>query len=154
MLLNYPILQQAAQKLLPALYLIWAGLILGVSFIATPVKFQTPDLTMSVALEVGKVTFHLFNNIELGIIGIGAILTAVLPDIHRKWLVFIGLLVILLAQTFWLLPSLDVRADAVIAGAKLETGYHHWFYIALEMLKLLLALGAAWFYSREAKLCP
>ena len=61
-------LQQAAHKFLPAIYLIWAGLILGVSFIATPVKFQAPHLTMPVALEVGKATFHLFNMIKWGVI--------------------------------------------------------------------------------------
>lgn len=68
-------LQQGTQKILPAIYLIWAGLIVGVSFIATPVKFQAPNLTMPVALEVGKATFHLFNVIEWSVIITAIILT-------------------------------------------------------------------------------
>jgi hypothetical protein len=39
---------------LSVLFILWAGLILGVSFIATPVKFMAQHLTMPVALEIGK----------------------------------------------------------------------------------------------------
>lgn len=150
---NHSKSQQVSQMLLPALYLTWAGLILGVSFIATPLKFQASHLTMPVALEVGKATFHFFNIVEWMMIAIATILTAALSNMHHKWLIFIGIGTVLIAQTFWLLPILDVRADAVIAGALLKPGNYHWIYIALEILKVLLVLVAAWFYSREIKSC-
>src|SRR5690606_35153067 len=41
--------------------LLWLGLLLGVSFLATPVKFAAPTLTLAVALDVGRVTFGLFS---------------------------------------------------------------------------------------------
>ena len=42
----------------------WLGLILGVSFLATPAKFQAETLTLPVALEVGRVTFRLLDRLE------------------------------------------------------------------------------------------
>jgi ABC-type transport system involved in multi-copper enzyme maturation permease subunit len=44
---------------LSVLFILWAGLILGVSFIATPVKFMAQHLTMPVALEIGKAHSYL-----------------------------------------------------------------------------------------------
>lgn len=145
---HHPKLQQVSQTLLPAIYLIWAGLILGVSFIATPVKFQAPHLTMPVALEVGKATFHLFNIVEWSVIVMASVLTVFLPYTRRKWLALVALATVLIAQSFWLLPILDGRADAVIAGSLSEPGHHHWVYIVLEVIKLLLTLVAAWLCSK------
>ncbi len=149
----HPTSRQVSQTLLPAIYLIWAGLILGVSFIATPVKFQAPHLTMPVALEVGKATFHLFNKIEWAVMAMASVLTAFLPYTRRKWLALVPLVTILIAQSFWLLPILDGRADAVIAGALPEPGHHHWVYIVLDVIKILLTLVAAWFCSKGGRRC-
>lgn len=146
-------LQQTAKYLLPAIYLIWAGLILGVSFIATPVKFQAPHLTMPVALEVGKGTFHLFNLIEWCVIVTVIILTAISSKASQNWSLAIILLSIIMLQTFWLLPILDVRADEVIAGGTPDPGHYHWFYIIAEIAKLLLTIMAAWFCSRKVRAC-
>lgn len=137
-------LQQTAHILLPAIYLIWAGLILGVSFIATPVKFQAPHLTMSVALEVGKATFHMFNTIEWCVIISVIFLTAISSKAAQNWPLAILLLGIIMLQTFWLLPVLDIRANEVIAGGTPNPGHYHWFYIALEIFKLTLTIFAAW----------
>ncbi len=40
-----------------AILFIWAGLLLGVSFIATPAKFLAPSLPMAQALDVGDGPF-------------------------------------------------------------------------------------------------
>tara|TARA_B100001750_G_C15237806_1_gene461375 strand:+ start:192 stop:665 length:474 start_codon:yes stop_codon:yes gene_type:complete len=146
-------LQLAAHKILPAIYLIWAGLILGVSFIATPVKFEAPHLTMPVALEVGIATFHLFNLIEWCVIITAIILTAISSKTSQNWSMAIILLSIIMLQTFWLLPVLDVRADEVIAGGTPDPGHYHWFYIIAEIFKLVLTIMAAWFCSRKDKPC-
>ncbi len=106
---------------------------------------------MPVALEVGKATFHLFNTVKWVVIAVCAVLTATLPNLRRKWFIFIIFVIILAAQTFWLLPALDVRADAIIAGAQADATHYHWSYIALEVFKLLLALVATRFYLREGK---
>lgn len=40
--------------------LVWAGMIVGVSGLATPAKFVAPSLNLPIALEVGRVTFQVF----------------------------------------------------------------------------------------------
>lgn len=144
-------LQQSAHAVLPAIYLIWAGLILGISFIATPVKFQSPQLTMPMALDVGKATFHLFNTIEWFIIIALIVLTAISSDIPKKWPITVLLFCIVALQTFWLLPVLEVRVNAVIAGGTPVPGQYHELYIVLEIFKLALTIAAAWFCSRPVK---
>ena len=44
--------------------MIWLGMLIGVSFLATPVKFVVADLSLPVALQVGQATFHLFAKVE------------------------------------------------------------------------------------------
>jgi hypothetical protein len=139
-------------KFLGALCLVWVGFVLGVSFLATPVKFQAPHLVLPVALEVGKVTFQLFNKIEL-LLFISTVLLAVLSKAPWKsWFfgVFIGL--ILLSQTCWLLPALANRADIVMAGDLLPTSHIHSIYVALECLKLIFLLSWAKVTLMDAKI--
>jgi hypothetical protein len=46
---------------LPILY---AGILLGISFLATPIKFLVPLLTLPVALDIGRITFHALIKLE------------------------------------------------------------------------------------------
>jgi len=147
-----PRMQNVTKSLLSAIYFIWAGLILGVSFIATPVKFQAPNLTMPVALEVGKATFHLFNAIEWGVMIAIIVLTAISKNIPTKWFMALTLVALLALQSFWLLPALDIRTDEVIAGGTPSPGHYHWFYIAAEIVKLALTIIAAWVCTRPVRI--
>jgi hypothetical protein len=47
-----------------AIALLWCGLLLGVSFLATPAKFMAPSLSLVVALDVGRQTFAVMNKVE------------------------------------------------------------------------------------------
>ncbi|MEX1013039.1 MAG: DUF4149 domain-containing protein [Waddliaceae bacterium] len=131
------------QTLLPAVYWVWTGLILGVSFIATPVKFQAPNLTRPVALEIGKVTFQLFNTIEWGVVFAIVILMALSCNRWKKWSMPIVLILLLAIQTFWILPGLTIRANAVISGGTPPLGPYHWLYIITELCKLLFTILSA-----------
>lgn len=115
---------------------LWLGLVIGVSFVATPVKFQAPSLDLPTALDVGRVTFALANKVEWGmwvLLG-GSILLARRRRDGVGW----GLLgLILAAQTFWLLPILDERVGRIIAGLTVAPAPHHHIYVALEGLKAL-----------------
>lgn len=134
-----------------ALFILWAGLILGVSFIATPVKFMAPHLTMPVALEIGKVTFHFFNKIEWGICLFVVLITANIRASSFKWFFTGILLIILILETFWLLPALDVRVEQVISGGPLTPGLLHWFYIGADILKVMIALMGAYWITYQVK---
>lgn len=117
---------------------LWAGLLVGVSFVATPVKFLAPSLSLAVALDVGRQTFWALNWIE---IGCAVVLLAIVVAGYRTIVgVSVALLLVaaVLAQALWLLPVLDARVAAVIAGQMPPASSLHSFYVALELLKLVL----------------
>lgn len=134
-----------ADALFLAIVLLWAGMLIGVSFVATPVKFTAPGLSLPVALEVGQVTFRLFSRIEWALAVV--LLFVSVPGSSRTWT---GLAVILAAlvtvQAAWLLPALDARVAAVVSGSPLPPSQHHTLYALAEAAKLLF-LAVAGFFS-------
>lgn len=119
----------------------WIGLLVGVSFLATPVKFQAPSLDLPVALDVGRVTFALFNRVEWAMALILAF-AALVSGFPRGWSLLLGLVIILLAlETFWLLPELNERVGTIMAGEIPPPSHHHMLYALAETGKLLALLG-------------
>jgi len=126
-----------------AIALLWLGLLLGVSFLATPAKFLAPSLTLPVALDVGRHTFALFNKIEW-ILSIGLLFTMLVGA--RAWLgvaAAVTAAAAVLAETVWLLPFLDQRVGMIIAGQPPPASSHHYLYIAVELLKLVALVVVA-----------
>ncbi len=125
-----------------AILLLWSGTVIGLSFIATPAKFLAPHLTMPLALEVGKVTFHTFNKVEWTTL----LLTSTVLFFYRasfiKCLPLVVVFIILLLQSFWLLPVMDQRVSMVIAGNTPEGSIHHWVYIFVEAFKAITLMVA------------
>ena len=126
-----------------SLALVWAGLVLGVSFVATPAKFQAPSLPLPIALDVGRHTFKTFGRVEMALAALLGLRAATSPPRRRLALVS-GLIV--LAQALWLWPRLDARTQKIIDGDAASTSSNlHLVYVACEGAKLatLLALGMA-----------
>ncbi len=122
---------------------VWAGAIIGVSFIATPVKFQAPSLTIPVGLEVGRYTFRLFARVEL-IFLIVLIITALLARPRRVTLVALAIVAaVVLFERYWLLPALDARVSQILAGGAISFSSSHWVYAALEAAKTALLIVVA-----------
>ncbi|OJY38711.1 MAG: hypothetical protein BGP06_08995 [Rhizobiales bacterium 65-9] len=121
---------------------LWAGMLIGVSFIATPVKFLAPSLTLPVALDVGRQTFLLFSRIEIGCAA--ALLLFTLLGARRFAAIAIAALLAAAvgAEVAWLLPALDARVSAIIAGQSPPPSQLHLMYVMLEAAKLAL-LGAS-----------
>jgi len=120
---------------------LWCGAVIGVSFIATPVKFSAPSLDLAVALDVGRTTFAAFSRIEWGA-AVALLLLTLTAGPTARALVLAGVLAVTLAaQGFWLLPILDARVAAIIAGTPLPSSWHHTAYGALELLKVALLLA-------------
>jgi hypothetical protein len=116
---------------------LWAGVLVGVSFVATPVKFLAPSLSLAVALDVGRQTFRALNWIEIGFAVI--LLAIVLARYRTKVAVTLAVLLagIVLVQAVWLLPLLDARVGLIIAGQPPEPSSLHSLYLILEVLKLV-----------------
>lgn len=125
--------------------ILWLGMLLGVSFLATPVKFHAPSLNLPTALEVGRVTFALFSKVEWGLFVLLILGMLIAPRPAWRWSCLGTMLLILLLEIFWLLPVLDARVSEVIAGTDVPATNHHFLYILAESLKalLLLALSVA-----------
>lgn len=115
---------------------IWLGLLMGVSFLATPAKFLAPSLSLAVALDVGRATFAVWNIVEWLALGV-FLLFGLLGGAGRfSTSAAILLLLMLLIQTAVLLPALDERIGAIIAGRRPPASWHHLFYIGIDLAKL------------------
>jgi hypothetical protein len=133
--------------------ILWLGLLLGVSFLATAVKFQAPSLDLPTALDVGRVTFALFSKVEWVLCGL-LLVSALLARSRTLWLAAgLALGILLTAEALWLLPALDARVGQIIAGQRVPASSHHFLYIAAEGLKavLLVALGATTVWTLTAR---
>lgn len=122
-----------------ALALVWAGMVLGVSFLATPAKFRAPSLPLPVALDVGRHTFRTFGRVEAALATLLGLRTA--APTRRLLALAPGLVV--LAQALWLRPRLDARTRQVIEGQEPPPSRLHLAYVACEAAKLaaLLTVG-------------
>lgn len=125
---------------------VWFGLVLGVSFLATPVKFRAKSLTRPVALDVGRTTFHAFGKLEWFL----SVVLIVVTVLNRSalepvdWFLVALVLVVVGVQTLWLIPRLDVRVQAIIDGEEPPRSHLHSVYAGAEVAKAvaLLLLGA------------
>jgi hypothetical protein len=121
----------------------WVGMTIGVSMLATPVKFMADTLTRPVAFDVGRVTFLAFNKAELAALVVLLIVVRLSGRSREFWAACSALALIVVAQGAWLIPELGARADIILAGAEPPPSYAHTIYVAFEVLKigLLFALG-------------
>lgn len=129
--------------LLLAALLLWAGMVAGISFLEAPLKFTAPHITVPLGVGIGRVVFHALNKAEITLCAV-AFSSAVYLGVPRRVWQGLGLLAgLLVGQTFWLLPALDVRAEALLSGHTPPANSLHPLYIGAEALKLLLLLGTA-----------
>lgn len=133
----------------------WMGMVFGVSFIATPVKFRALTLSMPVALDVGHVTLHALNRIEWLFAAVLLLFAVRHSGTARRLdsetghpFARLGVLLgasavcgVVAAQALWLLPALDVRTAEVIAGRPQPPSPLHGLFIGAEVLKLALLFG-------------
>jgi hypothetical protein len=123
---------------------VWLGMVLGISFLETPLKFRAPGITLPLGLGIGRLIFRALNIVEAGL---ATLLTAVLltsQTDRQSWLVLGAALSIVTVQVGFVRPRLDRRALLIISGqAPRPSGQHH-LYVALEIAKVLVlaALGA------------
>ena len=121
--------------------LLWAGILFGVSFLATPAKFSAPSLTLPVAVDVGRSTFAVLNQVELGcaVLSLGLLLAGASRAFAVRLALGLATLGLLL-ETLWLLPALDERARMVIDGGTPPSSSLHDVYIGIDAAKLVALL--------------
>ncbi len=116
----------------------------GVTLIATPVRFTAGSITRPVALDVGRVVFAALNKAELLALALLLIVVRASGRSASLWAPSGALVLIVLAQGAWLIPELAARADIILAGGEPPPSYAHALYSTLELAKigLLLYVGA------------
>ena len=130
--------------------LIWFGMLIGVSFLATPVKFVVQDLSLATALQVGQATFGLFTKVEWGFAA--ALVAASAFGWRTRPLVLalaIALAASVTAQALWLLPALDARVDAIVTGETPLPSSDHTLYAGLEAAKAVMLAVLAFLALRR-----
>lgn len=125
--------------LLMILY-VWAGMLIGISFLEAPLKFQAPNITLPLGLGIGRLVFSALNKIEILFAVCGIMVCFFIKVSSRFWVLYTIILALLLLQTVWLLPVLDDRAEIIINGGIPPEGSPHIFYVAGELVKLILLI--------------
>lgn len=122
---------------IPAL---WLGFVLAISFMEAWLKFQAEGVSIATGLSIGSLVFAALNKVELFFMAMLILVTTKL-NWFKTWrsrtYMLVILLAIMLVQTLYLLPVLDIRAQQIIAGATVEKSYMHLYYIILEVIKVL-----------------
>jgi hypothetical protein len=119
---------------------LWVGITVGVSMIATPVRFTAPSITRPIALDVGRVVFAVLNKAELAALVVLLIVVRMAGLARKWWGICAFLALIVLAQGVWLIPELAARTDIILAGGEPPSSNAHAVYSTLEMIKIALLL--------------
>jgi hypothetical protein len=127
------------QKTIVIAAFIWIGFVCAISFMEAWLKFQAPNITLELGLGIGRLVFSALNKVELALFLLIAVLLITSKEMRKSSLINFSIVaLILLLQTFWLLPVLDGRAQLIIEKLPVAKSYYHLYYIILELIKVPL----------------
>lgn len=127
-------LARAARLVLPA---VWLGLIIGISLIEAPLKFQAPGITIPLGLGIGRLVFGVMNIVEavLAALLVLAVFRSHAPRPERILaLVIAGVLAI---KAIVVRPLMQGTTDAVVEGTSEGGSGMHYLYIAADGLLIV-----------------
>lgn len=144
----------------PAIFaLIWVGFVCAISFMEAWLKFRAPLVTLPIGLSIGQVVFHALNRMEWLFAALILAFLAIGRSRMQRFccIILCPALLILAAQTLFMLPALNARAVLIAQQTAPPPSPMHLYYLILEAAKVicLLAFGAlslesgAWGLSRE-----
>ncbi len=118
---------------------LWAGMVIGISFVAQPAKFKTPQLARIAALATGRQIFRSMHAAE-AVLASACILLSIFSASQNADKPLYLATGILLMQVFALMPPLSRRVDLLLAGQELCGSSHHLIFAVLEVIKLALLI--------------
>ncbi|MEB3064002.1 hypothetical protein [[Mycobacterium] zoologicum] len=137
----------------------WLGMVLAISFIEAPLKFQAPGITLQLGLGIGRLVFRALNAVEIALASLVLLAVAVDPPGSAP-LTALGIAIaVLITQSVLVRPRLRRRSDAVLAaavapgGGMRERSHAHYAYAGLEVIKVV-ALLATGIGLQLAVACP
>lgn len=121
-----------------AVYL-WIGFVAAISFMEAWLKFRAPGVTLPIGLGIGQLVFNALNKAEwvfaMAVFAGFFISRQNLYAFDVVW--FYIPCIILIIQSFWLLPALDQRADLHIQGLEVLPSSLHIYYVVMEVIKVI-----------------
>ena len=140
----------ARDFLITILPVLWIGTVIGVSFIATPAKFQVPDLDRTAALLISIVTFAWLHMAEAIIAVVLAVVLLFAGGRWPQWLALVLASAILALQVDWILPGFEGRSGIIPGLPALDFRQLHTAFAITEGVKIaaLLALSFIAFRGR------
>lgn len=129
-----------------ALPVLWLGMIVAISFVEAPLKFQAPGITIPLGLGIGRLVFGALNMIE-ALLLITFSLLAFFPTATRltkgRLYTWLALVLVFVLKVAVVRPPLNARTDLVIAGAEPGQSPWHYIYIGLDLVTMVLLLVIA-----------
>lgn len=126
-----------------ALPVLWIGLIVAISFIEAPLKFQAEGITIPLGLGIGRLVFAALNITEAVLLVMLTIVTfwprVARVSRDRVWW-WLALALVFLFKVAIVRPPLNARTDLVLAGADPGQSLWHYVYIACDLVTLVLLL--------------
>jgi uncharacterized membrane protein (DUF485 family) len=121
-----------------ALIFLWIGFVCAISFMEAWLKFQAPGITLSLGLGIGRLVFGALNKVEW-VLALALIINFFItkPPWAKKHLFISVVFIVLMIQTMWLLPALDVRAEQVINNISIPESNLHFYFVGLELIKVV-----------------
>ena len=133
-----PRLVASLRLIVPAL---WMGMIIGLSFIETPLKFLAPGITTPLGLGIGRLVFTALSIAGWVLWVVIVLLALARPrESRRGWLLVAAMGVVAAVQSFVIRPALAARSDVIIAGGDPGESWLHYGYIAAELVLLFTLL--------------
>lgn len=117
---------------------IWVGFIAAISFMEAWLKFRAPGVDLPTGLGIGKLVFSALNKVEivLALIILLQLVLAKTSFLNMNNVFYFIPVLILLAQSVWLIPALDARADMHIQGIEVPGSSLHIYYVVFEVIKV------------------
>lgn len=118
---------------------IWIGFVCAISFMEAWLKFRAPGITIPLGLGIGRLVFNALNKVEW-VLAIAILINLIVSKeqlLTLRNLAFIVPFVLVIIQTFWLLPLLDTRAELHIQGTQPPSSNLHFYYVGMEVIKVI-----------------
>lgn len=121
----------------------WTGVAAGVTLIAIPAIFGAPGTDRADAIGVASALFASRDRVE--IVMLVLLLVLVRASASKRGLMFpaLGVALIMVLQSAWLLPQLVERSAQIVSGITPDPSYAHAAYSLLEIAKVVLLLYLA-----------
>ncbi|MEU1524717.1 hypothetical protein ABZ413_21170 [Nocardia rhamnosiphila] len=136
-------MESVAQHLMWFVPMLWLGMVLAISFLEAPLKFRAPGVTTELGLGIGRLVFRALNTVEAVLAAVLLVSAVVLAPAGAVWVWLAIAVVVLVVQLAVVRPPLSRRSDRVLAGEELPRSTAHYWYIGLEIAKVIALIGLA-----------